>query len=237
MAYSLIAHVSAGSSGGGDVTTAAIDTTGANLIIVHVARYDPVGIETTYRVDDNKSNTYTDRTEHKTSVVASRISDVLSPTVGSGHTFTVTGISGGNSFPTINVLAFSGATTGYDIDTGATATSASTLNTGSLAAAENDMLFVTGLVFGDNSAGAVSVDSSFNIQDSVAYSAGNHLGGSIAYLIQTSAGTVNPQWNVANTTADLAASIADYKDTPSGGGGGGWGTLLASGRNRMILQG
>lgn len=236
MAFALVAHVSAGSSGGTDITTGAIDTTGANLIVVHFAFFDnPAG---TITLSDSKGNTWNTRTEQASSGnMRSRLHDVLSPTVGSGHTFTATNTVGANKFCSINVLAFSGATTGYDVENGASATSASTINTGSLTASENSMVFVTGVCFNENSGGAVSIDSSFTLQDTLASSAGNHLGGSIAYLIQTSAGTVNPQWNVANTASDLATTIANYKDTPSGGGGAGWGLLLASGRNRLILQG
>lgn len=233
MAYALVAHVSAGSASA-DVTTGAVDTTGANLIVVHFSFYDGSGASAA--LSDSKGNSYNSRTLHHSSGgAASRLFDVLTPTVGSGHTFTLT--QTGSAFGTIHVLAFSGATTGYDVESGANTNSASTLNAGSLSPSENDMLLVTGLSFFDNSGGAVSIDSSFNVQDTVAYSAGNHLGGAIAYLIQTSAGTVNPQWNVANTTTDLAASIAAYKDTPSGGGGSGWGTLLSSGRNRLVFGG
>jgi hypothetical protein len=54
VAYTLLGHTFAQSSGGGAVTTGAVDTSGADLIVVGVSSYDG-----TLTVTDSKSNTWT----------------------------------------------------------------------------------------------------------------------------------------------------------------------------------
>lgn len=213
MAYSLIANVAAGSTGGGAVTTAGINTTGANLIVVSVGWF-----QNAMTVSDSNTNTWSALTLHgELAAKANKLFYVFNPTVGAGHTFTADG--GASAFPALSVSAWSGSTsTPFDVENGASG-SAATLATGSITPAQDNELIIAGLVHDNNTAGAVSIDSTMTITDSVAYSGSNHMGESMAYKIQTTAAAINPTWNITNS-APLAASIASFKASAGGGGGG-----------------
>src|SRR5262245_32762550 len=89
MAFTLIGSVSASSTNGNSVTTGSLDTTGANLVVVVFSSYQG---GTIVNVTDNKSNTYSNRTVYQFSGDSRvRLSYVASPSVGTGHTFTVSG--------------------------------------------------------------------------------------------------------------------------------------------------
>lgn len=99
-----ISFVIAQSAGGNPstVTTAAVDTTGANLLLMVVTGFNPPTATPT----DSKSNTWT----ATTAVGSTRFYYVWNATVGSGHTFTWNE----NVFAGITVLAFSGVQTSSD---------------------------------------------------------------------------------------------------------------------------
>lgn len=201
MAYSLNAHVEAGLGVNGG-TTGSIDTTGASFLVLNVAWYDPGTAPT---ISDSKSNTWSALTK-QTSTGSSRLYYCASPSVGSGHTFSANGTG---SYPSIQVLAFSGSHgTPFDQQNGA-ASAGATLATGSITPSEDNELVIAGLVHGDNLGGAVSIDGGFTAYKN-AFSSGNNMGGGIAYLIQTTATAANPSWSVTTST-QLAATIASFK--------------------------
>lgn len=207
MAYSLLVHTSAGSPDSFAVTTSAIDTTGADLIIVSAGWFGNVS---PFNITDSKGNSWTALTQQtEGSGVRARLWYVQNPTVGSGHTFT-TDMSGGVGYPSIDVTAWSGSvSTPFDVENGNTG-NASTIQPGSITPSVDNCLVVTGLSFDNNSGGAVSIDSGFTIAETVAYESTHHEGSALAYKIQTTAGAVNPTWNIT-TSAPIAATIAAFK--------------------------
>lgn len=213
-AIAIVQSVSAGSSDTGDsVTTAAVDTTGANGIVCAVADFTSPAAT----ISDSKSNTYTGLTRQDAGAPAIRLYYVANPTVGSGHTFTA---SNTDSFPSIACLALSGTntTTFYDgTENGAVDNTASSqsIQPGSVTPSEDNTIVVT--AFGVYSSGTGhTINGSYTIEETVTFGPGEHIGVVLAYWIQTTATATNPTWSW--TTNDYAATvIAPFRS--SGGGG------------------
>lgn len=185
-------------------TTPSLNTTGANFIVIAVNSYGPGGAVT---VTDSKSNTWTALTQQVAGESKSRLYYCYAPTVGTGHTFNATG---GSFYGSIYVQAWAGmAASTFDVENGnASASSASTLQPGSVTPSQANELIITALAFNDNSAGIIAVNSSFAITDTVAFS---FTGGSMAWLIVSSTSAVNPTWNTTNNCTNRAATIATFK--------------------------
>jgi len=202
--WSLVTSTSAGSTGGSDITTSAINTTGANLIVAGIASGS-----NTPTVSDSSSNIWTPLNINGGGPNI-QMFYCSAATVGSGHTFTT---STGNNAPSIYVLAFSGsAASPLDQQNGVGATSGiTTVQPGSITPGQNNELIVT--LLGIAAPGAVSagsINQGFTILGSQTFSGGNHYGGAIAYLMQSTAAAVNPTWT-ATGSASLLASIASFK--------------------------
>lgn len=194
-----VATVSAGSTGGNTVTTSGVDTTGANLIVL-VSSWFSTAAPT---VSDSKSNTYTGLTARVNGTNKVQIYYCASPTVGSGHTFTLTGTS---SFPTVSATAVSGAhASPYDQETGS-----GTATPGTLTPSEDGCLVVTGAV---TASSTPALSSGGFSTTATAFAASNHMGGGISYLIQTTAAAANPTW-----TSTSASVMASFKQSAGGGG-------------------
>lgn len=205
----IIATASAAcTSGNTTATTAAIDTTGANLLAAVIVDYDGV-TSTIADASDSKANTWTPLTTRKT-VGDERVTIWYSvPTsVGSGHTFTA---SRAGTFPSIHVVAATGAlATPFDVENGAT-TTGTTIQPGSITPSTNGTLIITG-VAASNEATGFSIGSGFTQLGNFTNTA-NHQAGSGAYLVQNPAAAINPTWTaVANTTH--SAAIAAFKANP-----------------------
>lgn len=201
-----IAHVETAGTPGG-VTSVAINSTGADFIVVVVS-----GFSGTITLTDSKSNgaTQTALTQRTTGVVERMFFYDHPASVGTGHTFT----SGGVSFASICVIAFSGmAASPLDQQAGATGNTVSTLATGSITPSQANTLVVTGLANENNSSGAISVSSpsGFSTAYKTLYSSGVAEGSAISYKVLTSATATNPTWNVTNSTSSLAATVASFK--------------------------
>jgi len=208
MAVALVSNV--GATGTADtVTTGAIDTTGANFLVISVA----VDSGATPTISDSKSNTWTALTSSALTV-KTIIYYVANPTVGTSHTFSNTA---SQNYCSIRAAAFSGVatTTPADQQNGATGTGASTLATGSITPSENNELVIAALGF-NSDGGTISIGSSLTITNSNAFGSGNNYGGSMAYIIQTTAEAVNPTWTRGTGTGAMAARIASFKAAASG---------------------
>lgn len=186
----IVSTSKAGTSSPG-VTTDAIDTTGANLIIVSTSGYtSPVTLT------DSKSNSWTALTGQTNSTLECKLWYCLNPTVGGGHTFT----NGTASYPAISVAAYSGVGS-FDAESGANGASVSTLQPGSITPAANDSLIVTAVA--TYSEGTTAVDSGFTIIESepTGASFGNYLA---TKLLPTAAAT-NPTWSGGGIYAAVMA--------------------------------
>ncbi len=210
MTIALVTHGIAQSANSLSVTTAGLNTTGATLLVMVVANYNAVSPPA---VSDSKGNTWVQRTTYggasSTSGASATVFYSTTGLVGTGHTFTAS--AGGSTYPSICVLAFSGASPAYDVENGNNGSTSPTA-TGSVTPSRNNSVLVTGIACNGNIGGA-TIDSSFAITDEVNVSPGAAEGIAAAYKVQTTAAAENPKWTVSST--NLTAAIASFKPPAS----------------------
>ena len=181
--------------------TTAMDTTGANLIVISCSGWSAVPT-----VSDSESNTWVP-------LVASggsrkqQMHYCLSPSTSLTHTFSNNGVGA----PAMSVLAFSGVLDFESQVSTGDITSAATIQTGVMTPSTNGCLVIAGAV---TEGGAyTAVDSGFTLETSEVYVAAQSMGNATAYLVQVAASSVNPQLT-NSTVTNLSASGAVF--TPSG---------------------
>lgn len=201
--FSLISSTSAAGNTN-TVTTTGITTTGANLIVIGLSTNTGGVVALT----DSKGNTWTPLTAKAvTSNGTSQMFYCFGPTVGTGHTFTNAGSS---NFCSIFVQAWSGAQSApFDVQNGATNAAASTLATGSITPTVNNEVVISHFMF--SVAGTASVNSGLTISNQTNFGSGNNYGGAMGYIVQTTAGAINPTWTSGGGATGLAATIASFK--------------------------
>jgi hypothetical protein len=213
--FSLVAHTGGGLGANPAKTTGAVDTTGADLLVVAYV-YD-------YRVSpsifDSKLNTWTGLTSKTgNNAGAVKLYYVKNPIVGSGHTVTL-GATGGAFYAAAYFAAFRGADVlaPFDVENGANGIG-TTIQPGSILPTVGGDLVVSAMAI--NVTGAPTVDPSMNMLDNNGLQAGTYYGGGLAYKIQNTAAAINPVWTVGSSAAN-ACVIASFKaaSTPSGGRG------------------
>src|SRR3989304_1512071 len=192
----LVVHAKA--AGAASATTPAIDTTGSNLLVLKISHLPST---TGFSVSDSKSNTWVEAAASYASTSTKvRIFYAINPTVGAGHTFTISGTS---LYGTIGVLAFSGAdtTAPEDVHNGATTGSGVSLATGSITPSANGAIVVAGFSGGTGTS-TYTIGSGFSVTDTTDFVSGGsgNTGGAAAYLIQGSAAAVNPTWSWTGTS-------------------------------------
>ena len=211
MAIALVANTTASSpTGGADpAVTSAIDTTGATLLVIAVTNQTDAAATVT----DNKGNTWTEitprrGTSHYTSIWYSYNDSGAALTVGSGHTFSVTG-----GYVGITVSAWSGTKTHTedpkDQTNGATAVGTTTsLNTGSITPSVNGCLVFSTL--GQYLLTNRSVNSPSTILNQLNGVSGKSYGTDDAYVIQTTAASVSATYSYDSTANGNGALIASF---------------------------
>jgi len=205
MAITLAASVTFGGVDGG--ISAAIDTTGAKLLVISVGYFATIGT-----VSDSKGNSWTPLTERTTGSTAKhRFYYVLNPVVGTGHTFNVFGI---NTFLGYVVHAYANPAGAliFESQNGAAAASGTSRSTGSVTPTTDGSLIVSGLSLGDAS-NSPTVDSGLT-STLRAGVAGVSLGCTLAYKVQSPAAAINPTWSWT-ASAEHAASVAVFKSAPA----------------------
>jgi len=184
----VIASVCAGGQNG--ATSAAINTTGATLLVGVPSGLGGSAVALT----DNKGNgsaTIAGNSYNSGSNITPLIQYWLTPTVGSGHTFTY---SAGSSYEGFCVYAVSGVTGVSDNNFTANAitTNTTTCQAGSITPGSG-----THIVFAsayDNTTGETpAIGSSYTLPLFLPQSAGNYVGTGAGYLVTGSA--TNPQWS------------------------------------------
>lgn len=206
MTWALISNVAAGSTTGDNVTTAAMDTTGANFLVLSLSYLTAQSVT----ISDSKGNTWTPRTAANGNLSSSRLYYVEAPTVGTGHTFTATSTGG---VPSIAVAAFSGgaASASYDVENGAgSSVGATSLQVGNVTPTTDNQVLITGLALEGAWSFTPTIDLSFTITNNVDLVGGQHFGVNLAYLIETTAAAKNPTWSWGSSVA-VAACIATFK--------------------------
>lgn len=214
MAWTLVASTmkQPGVNGG---ATDAIDTTGANLIIAIVAT-NAGSAAAAANWSDSKSNGTPSTTSGRGNAGNGRIRTFYysqPSSVGSGHTFTY---SEASSSATIIILAFSGAATTTPLDqqsAGATAASGTSVSTGSATPSENGELLIAACCATSASA-SFAIDNGFTIIGA-AYGDGDSMGAAAGYLVQGTAGALNPAFTWA-TSSGNAASLCTFKVAANG---------------------
>ncbi len=206
MAITLGVHVSAG--GGAGATTGSVDTSGNSLLVAAIVSYVAVGDAT---ISDSKSNTWTALTKSASTTQYVKFFYVASPTVGTGHTFTVAGVG---SFSSIAVITFNGTTTSspFDQQNGNTFNAGTTtLTTGSVTPGVDGEVLVAAVGL-NASSGNPTIDVSFTspCTEFLNYSAGVNFGVGLTYQIQTTATTRNPTFSFTSSNP-VAAAIATFK--------------------------
>lgn len=208
MSIVLVGHVKKQTNGS---PSSAIDTTGATLLLAALLWYTGGSFVSFV---DTKGNTWVALTQYSSTNRGVRLYYVLSPTVGSGHTFTLSA-----SFGSFALAAFSGVTA-FDSgkDSGDFSNSTTTQQPGSLTPSENNCLVIGAATVGDTTVNtAPTIDAPFATSDAFGWD-GNGVGGGLWYDIQTTAGARNP--TVTGVSGEIATALAVFKG-PGGGGGGG----------------
>jgi hypothetical protein len=174
--------------------TAAIDTTGADLLVASLGSNNPATLT------DNKGNTFTQiAARNECSLWYNR-----GGTVGSGHTFTP------NNTGAIVVAAFTGSVASPLDQFNSTLVGYSTAaQTGSITPTQSAELIVATTYMGAVATTA-SVDSGFTIILQIPSGGPQNQGTALAYLIQSVAATVNPTFSLA-AGAYMHTAIASFK--------------------------
>lgn len=195
-------NVGAGSTDRNTVTTAGVNTTGADLLIAVVSDFGT----SRAALSDSKGNSWAALTTTQLGTSgACRIFWSKPSSVGSAHTFTATQA---NSFPTVNVAAFSGVhASPVDQQNGATFSVVTTAQPGSLTPTQAGSLIIAGFT-SDNQALTLAINQSFTIGSNIPVSS-NCERGALAYLIQGAAAAVNPAWSWT-TNSNGALRIASF---------------------------
>lgn len=200
MAFSgLIAGAKNGTSTG--CTTDAVDTTGKDIICVFASWFGNGSAS----ISDSKGNTWSTNGKiyNGSSNAALQLWWCVSPTVGSGHTFTITA-----DYCSAGYVAAAGVNTAdaFDQEITATPASSSTHQPGSLTPDQDNCLLVTAIgALGSNN--PIGVDGTY-AEVLVANSSGNGLGLGIGYEAQTTATAANPTWTVV--TAPASVLVASF---------------------------
>lgn len=205
MTAALVAHKGQGLGGTGG-TTGSINTTGANLIVVGITC--STGAPT---LSDSASNTWTQLAGQATSGLFESLWYCRNPITSASHTFTA-----GGSGAAICVTAFSGAGGGIDKNSGNAANPATTIQPGSVTPTVNGEVIV-GFVGNGGNVETWSVNSSMTISDQLPGISSNYFAAAMAYLIQPTAGAINPTFTTTFAGSALVVTLATFKPAPLGG--------------------
>lgn len=208
MAIALVAHTGAASTDSFSVTTGAIDTSGATLLVMGNPYANP------YTASDSKSNTWVVAATVGASAPFCSIQYVKNPTVGSGHTFTISSTTPA-AVPSVCVAAFSGTDTTANRDQENTAQNdaTTTLAVPSTTPTTANQLLVTVLAIGATA--SLSIDGGFTIADQVTLVGGLAYGSGLAYLIQTTATAASPTWT-STVSGKLRTGLDTFKASTGG---------------------
>jgi hypothetical protein len=202
---------------GGPCTTGnlVVDSTGATLIIATLNTASGSDCNTNPTLTDSRGNTWVKGTSSINSTCTvqwrayNHAGSALS--VGSGHTFSVTG-----NFISFSILVLSGTQTGATDPLNKEGAGTSTAGGTSLAASSilcdnPNSIVVTTMSAHKESTGGYSADSGFTVSDWVSFVGGNTAGLGTAYLLQSgSPATVTPTWSGLNSASNISTTIACY---------------------------
>jgi hypothetical protein len=202
MAITLIAHTIKASTDGAAATTTAVDTTGANLIVLALG-WATGGTQPV--ISDSAGNTWVAGDSFPVSYLADNLYYCINPTTSATHTFTASGTA---SAPHLGVVAVSGAATSAPASFGSTHNAN---GTSLQAPCVEGGLIVCG--FGTIGS-AHAIDSGFS-SDKVNFSSAINIGGGIGWLIQGTPAT--PQAPIVSwtTSSRAATTLMGFAPAPA----------------------
>ena len=208
--YAIIAHTQGAMVTKG--TTPAIDTSGADLLVVNTTQYAD---SSKAALTDFYSNTWTPLNVVSGPGAYERLYYVRGGTVGPGHTFTWGPTDGSSFYGAIQVAAFRGSPPSpLQSQNGFEAQSVTSIKPGAVVPSQGGALIVCGIQNADGIS-TLAIDSGFTIADRTLPQSGITSGGALAYLFQSAAVPVNPQWTWPETGWDQATAIAVFAGTIS----------------------
>ena len=192
----LIASAQANDSGGGgeDPTTGAIDTTGANFLVMMCSAIN--GRDLT--PSDSKGNTWVSAKTLTANNMRVEIFIAENAIVGSGHTFHANSPYG-DSYASIAAAAFSNVKTASSTDQ---TNSNGSATAGSITPTEDNELVIAAI---SASGGSTGIGGGFTVAQFVS----GPVRGGLAYLIQSTAAAANPTWS--SVSGNLSSAIASFK--------------------------
>lgn len=208
----LLAHTQGTGGTSNGVTTSAINCSGANLIIFHVAFYTAGGGISS--VTDSSSNSWGAPQTNSGGTSGVAVYIVINPTTSSSQTFTV---AGSGFFPTTSVECWHdtiGTPVLDNLIANSTATTVATITAGVSAytpAVSNELLITP---MGINTAPGLTyaIDTGFTISDQGQAASGVNVSGALAYFIDPNTSPINPTWTLTPPGVNGAATfIAGFK--------------------------
>jgi len=183
-------------------TTPAINTTGANLLVVSFGWYSGGGATVT--ISDNKGNTWFPLTTRNNGTTGHRIYYAKNAIVGTGHTFTAALSTSGWPTAFVYAVANGHVTLPFDVENGATGGNSGPLSPGSITPSANGAFIVAGLQHGNGTTASVTVSAPFSSNLTL------KTGGAAAYTIQSTAAAINPSWGFSGGNQGSALNIASF---------------------------
>lgn len=196
----LIGHVGfAGGASGG--TTAGVNTTGANLIVLTAAGAAGSAIP----VSDSLSNTWTLVINPQNAANQTAVYYCSNPTVGAGHTFTC-----GGSVSSIQVTAWSNCAPSGALDQ---SVSFGSFNPGVITPADPKALVISSYVEAlTTGSSTIGIGSGFTISDVAPFTNSVNYGSAQAYYILPGApAAISPTWSEANGgSLDVQTTLVSF---------------------------
>lgn len=200
---------------GSDLTTSAIDTTGANLLIIYAAQY--TNNTGSVAPTDSRGNTWHGlNDQYDGNSVQAQISYAYDHggaplSVGTANTFTLH-----NDFglykAAICAIALSGSFNGdpYDGQQSSATNLVSTIQAGSITPGESNAIVISG-VYSTYQDVALSVDGGFTLVDQARLDGSTRWGIGIAYLAEGAATAANPTWTTNTYEGGNISGMASFK--------------------------
>jgi hypothetical protein len=204
----------------GPTSTSAIDTTGANFIIIAAGGFNGAGsIVDGLTGCGGPCNTWTPLTVYTNTPlsVGIKLWYCVNPTVGPGHVFEYVNTGG---FPALAVAAFNHilTTSPFDVQNGAIPGSGgTTVQPGSITPNHDGELIVAG-VFYYGTTTLPTINDGFSITANSVFNGGVSYAFALAYYVQTTAAAINPTWTNSQSQTGYAAAIASFQPAPAATG-------------------
>lgn len=185
--------------------TGSVDTSTATFLFCPVAYYTAAATPT---FADNRGNTYLAGAAFTDATGAVGVIPFydLSPSVGTGHTFTVST----GSFMALGCAAFKGIPATISIDgviVGTNNGSGTSISGGTVAPSACGDLILTSVGM-DAATGGVTVPAGFSLLGTVEWAGSTNFGLSYAYQVQLTQANVTPSWGFVNPIHTAATSLA-----------------------------